>query len=317
MLPDNPFKGILDRQESANHVKEHFGETIALLREIIDYGTHLIPRCYTTAEKKDLTAAIVLGTLLKNAVAMLDAVEILVSQGAVFSAYLPARGLFETYLFIHWILKEDTERRAKQYYVWHLRQELRWAKRGVTGSQDQNEFFAAMGKFAKVFSEEIKSKQEDIQKQIASIEKLISNDDYRALNHEFEKMKSKKTGLDVDWFRLGGPKSRYKMAKNLGFEAQYTIFYSQYSDAMHATATKEHIKFEDEILTFVPLRNLEGIKSLLQPVMTYCLAIYQAVLGYFRPGELQNFARKYATEWRQRFLSIKTVKYRVKTEILG
>jgi len=52
MLPDNPFKGILDRQESANHVKEHFYENIALLVEIIDYGTNLIPRCYTSSEKK-------------------------------------------------------------------------------------------------------------------------------------------------------------------------------------------------------------------------------------------------------------------------
>lgn len=316
MLPDRPFKGILDRQESAKHVKEHFQETVALLREIIDYGTHLIPRCYTTAEKKDLPAAIVLGTLLKHAIAMLDAIEILVSQGVVFSAYLPARGLFETYLFVHWILKEDTERRVKQYYVWHLRQELKWAKRGVVGSQDQEDFFSAVGEFAKVFSEDIKSKQTDIQKQIESIEKLLNSDEYKELNQDFERLKSKKTGLDVDWFRPEGPSTRYKMARDLGLGAQYTVFYNQYSEVMHATATKEHIRFEDETLTFIPIRNLEGIKTLLQPVITYTLAIYRAVLTHFRPGELGNFARKYAAEWRQRFFSIKKVKYRVKTEVL-
>ena len=102
---------------------------------------------------------------MKNAIAMLDAVEILVSQGAIFSANLPARGLFETYLFLHWMLKEDAERRAKQYYVWHLRQELRWHKRGISGSKDQTDFFNSMGEFAKVFSEEIKSNQDDIKKQ--------------------------------------------------------------------------------------------------------------------------------------------------------
>jgi hypothetical protein len=276
----------------------------------------MIPRCYTTAQNKDLTAAVVLGTLLKHAVAMLDAVEILVSQGAVFSAHLPARGLFETYLFIHWILKEHTERRVKQYYVWHLRRELKWAKRGVVGSKQQKEFFNAVDEFAKVFSKEIEIKQDEIQEQVESLENLLNSDTYREINIEFEKMKNKKTGIDVDWFKPWGPKSRYRMAKDLGFGAQYTVFYDQYSEIMHGAVTSKHIKFKDEHITFIPIRQLEGIKTLLQPVITYSLHIYQTVLGYFRPAERENFARKYASEWRKRYFSIKGVKYRVKTEFL-
>jgi len=316
MLPDNPFKGILDREETASYVNQHFQDTIGLLREIVDYGTHLIPRCYTTAKSKDLTAAVVLGTLLKHSVAMLDAIDILVSQGAVFLAHLPARGLFETYLFIHWILKEDTEKRVEQYYVWHLRRELKWAKRGIVGSEQQEVFFNAVDDFAKVFSEEVDLKQDEIQESISSLENLLNGDSYREINDEFEKMKSKKTGLDVDWFRPWGPKSRYQMAKDLGLGAQYTIFYDQYSAIMHGTVTGKHIKFKDEHITFIPIRHLEGIKTLLQPVITYSFYIYQTILGHFRPSERENFARKYATEWRKRFHSIKSVKYRVKTEFL-
>jgi uncharacterized protein DUF5677 len=246
MLPDNPFKGILDRQETASYVNQHFQDTIGLLREIVDYGTHLIPRCYTTAKSKDLTASVVLGTLLKHSVAMLDAIDILVSQGAVFLAHLPARGLFEIYLFIHWILKEDAEKRVKQYYVWHLRRKLKWAKRGIVGSEQQEAFFNAVDDFAKVFSEEVDLKQDEIQESISSLENLLNGDSYREINDEFEKMKSKKTGLDVDWFRPWGPKSRYQMAKDLGLGAQYTIFYDQYSAIMHGTVTGKHIKFKDE-----------------------------------------------------------------------
>ena len=120
MLPDDPFKRILDRQETSDYVKRYFQDTIGLLREIVDYGTHLIPRCYTTAQKKNLTAAVVLGTLLKHAVAMLDAIEILVSHGAVFTAHLPARGLFETHLFINWILKDDTENKGEIKEIFSL-----------------------------------------------------------------------------------------------------------------------------------------------------------------------------------------------------
>jgi len=211
MEPDNPCKGILDRHETVEHIKQYFQDTIDLLREIVDYGTHLIMRCHTTTQNKDLTAAIVLGILLKHAVAMLDAVEILVSQGAIFSAHLPARGLFETYLFINWILKEDTDRRAKQYYVWHLRKELKWAKRGVAGSEEQKAFFSAVDAFAKVFSEKVAICNDETQEDIASFERLLNSDHYREINDEFEKMKNKKTGLDVEWFRPWGPKNRYKM----------------------------------------------------------------------------------------------------------
>jgi len=316
MLPDNPFKGILDRQETASYVKQYFQDTIGLLREIVDYGTHLIPRCYTTAQKKDLTAAVVLGILLKHAVAMIDAIDILVSQGAVFSAHLPARGLFEIYLFIRWILKEDTERRVKQYYVWHLRRELKWAKRGVVGSEQQETFFNAVDDFAKVFSEEVDLEQDEIQGNIASLENLLNSNTYREINDEFEKMKRKKTGLDVDWFQPWGTRSRYEMAKKLGLGAAYMIFYDQYSTIMHGTVAGNHIKFKDERITFIPIRHLEGIKTLLQPVITYSLDIYQTILGYFRPFERANFARKYATEWRQRYFSIKGVKYKVETEFL-
>jgi len=85
---------------------------------------------------------------------------------------------------------------------------------------------------------------------------------------------------------------------------------------MHGTVTGNHIKFKGEHITLIPIRHLEGIKTLLQPVINYSFYIYRIILGHFRPSESENFARKYVTEWRKRFLSIKNVEYRIKTEFL-
>jgi hypothetical protein len=313
VITDNPLKTILDRQESANRVRENFSETIGLLRDIIDYGTNLIARCYYTSGKKGLTEVIILGSLLKNAVAMIDAVEILVSAGAVFSANLQARGLFETYLFIKWILKEDTERRVKQYYVWQKREELIVNKRSLIGSKEHTDYVNLLGEFGKEYIEEVKQKQADIRKVVDSIEELLNRDTYRETNLNFENNKSKKK---VEWFRPGGPRNRYEMAIDVGLQAEYLIFYSYYSDVVHVTATHEHIEFKDGYMILTPIRHLEGIRALLNTALVYVLNIYEIVLGHYRPEEVQNFKKKYVSEWRRKFLSIKNVKYNISLAML-
>jgi len=137
----------------------------------------------------------------------------------------------------------------------------------------------AVDEFAKVFSDEVDLKQDEIQEQIISLENLLQSETYRDINNEFERLQNKKTGIDADWFKPWGPKSRYMMAKDLGFGAQYTMFYGQYSEIMHATVTSRHIEFKDERITFIPIRQLEGIKTLLQPIITCSFYIYQTVLG--------------------------------------
>ncbi len=54
---------------------------------------------------------IVLGTLTRQVVAMLDGLELLLANGAVYVAGLQSRALFEASVYIDWILKDDTERR--------------------------------------------------------------------------------------------------------------------------------------------------------------------------------------------------------------
>jgi hypothetical protein len=61
---------------------------------------------------------------------------------------------------------------------------------------------------------------------------------------------------------------------------------------------------------FQPIRYLNGISTVLNLCLSYAIAIYHMVLRKYRPYELDSFAKKYLTEWRERFRSIPSVKYR-------
>ena len=86
-MRDESFKYILNRDESVNAIKDHFQDTTKLIRDVIDYGTNLIPRCFKQSDRR-LEDVVILAVLLKHIVSMLDGVDALISQGCVYAGNL-------------------------------------------------------------------------------------------------------------------------------------------------------------------------------------------------------------------------------------
>src|ERR1041385_4842016 len=131
-MPETPLAGILNREETKKHALENFLEQIALLRDLADYGSNLVFRAYKSSAK-DLPAIVVCGVLLKQVVAMVDAVYALVEQGMIHAAYLPARAAFEASVYLDWILFSDAQRKATAYIVSNFRDERLWVARVTKG----------------------------------------------------------------------------------------------------------------------------------------------------------------------------------------
>src|SRR5690606_16866018 len=92
---------------------------------------------------KDLSAIVVCGVLLRQVVAMLDAVYELVAAGMVHPAFLPARAAFEASLYLDWMLFSDTHRKATAYLVSNYRDERLWVAR-VTKGTDEEAVFSSL-----------------------------------------------------------------------------------------------------------------------------------------------------------------------------
>ena len=308
-MADESFKYILNRDESVNAIKDHFQDTENLLKNVVDYGTNLIPRCFRQSDRQ-LEDVVIIAVLLKHIVSMLDGVQALTSQGCVYAAHLQVRSLFEAFLSIEWILKEDTKKRAKQYYVWNLRMRRKWTLRFVTSSKEHEDFSKKVDKYKNSLLARIDENNDDAKQQADAIDALLAQEPYVLINHEFERLKGDRK-FDVPWYSPNGPSSIADMATRVGYGAEYESFYSRFSQIMHASTQLDHVKFESDTVTFEPIRKLDRLRTILNVGIGFSIKAYRIVLNHYRRQELENFSRKYVQQWRDTFLSIKEVSYNV------
>ena len=94
-------KRLLDRDTIDQFVAMNLTPTISLFRELVDYGVDLLDKC--GQHGGSLADLVIKAHFFKHAVTMLDAIEIQLSRGAVFSANVSARSMLETYRELIWL----------------------------------------------------------------------------------------------------------------------------------------------------------------------------------------------------------------------
>jgi len=145
IIPDDPHKGLLDDENATAWASEQLKPWTNLLRDLANYGSNLIPRAYSSSDRK-LTDVVVIGALLRQVVAMVDAIEILLCKSAIHAATLQLRALFEASIYIDWILAADGENKSAYYYVHNLLRRRLWAMRVQTGTPESMSFSEVMKK---------------------------------------------------------------------------------------------------------------------------------------------------------------------------
>ena len=61
------------------------------------------------------------------------------------------------------------------------------------------------------------------------------------------------------------------------------------------------IVFGDENIQVNPVRQPEQIAEVARLAVSFALRVYRLVLQEYRPGEEENFNKKYLVEWRDRY----------------
>lgn len=70
IIPEDPHKGILNDENATALASKQLKPWTNLLRDLANYGSHLIPRAFSSSGKT-LGDAVVIGTLLRQLVAIL------------------------------------------------------------------------------------------------------------------------------------------------------------------------------------------------------------------------------------------------------
>jgi len=305
-MSDQAFKSILDRDKAEADIREHFQPQTDLLGDLVNYGTNLIPRAYGSSAKT-VVDVVVCGVLLKQIVAMTDAIEVLARSGIVHAAFLPARAALEASLYLDWILFSDSEHKVNCYVVATLRQERIWALRAIKGSAEAQTFDSITEELGVDIHALHPTLAVEAKKHLAEVNRNLSQPLLKAIDREFDKLR-KKRKRDVEWYNVIGAKSVRQIAREVGRLPQYEFNYSKGSQVAHSGLYKDHVRFRTGEVRFRAIRSIVEIDELLSMVIPVVIKTYFNVIRYYRPGELKAFAHRYLEEWRAPFFSIKRVK---------
>lgn len=309
-MEEKEYQALIDRATSVAQVNENFAGILAVLRDVVNYGSNLVPRCFVSS-KRTLEDAIVLGVLVRQTIAMFDAIEILLSNAAVYPCHLQTRAIFEASLYLEWMLQKDTEKRAKYYYVANVRQERVWAMRTQSGSSENISYGKIMEPFGELFPETTKRLSLKGQEYLQQIDRILAQPLFQDIDNDIEAHRAKrKAPYDPPWYAPLGPRSVRQLAEALKRLHEYETIYSPSSEVMHSTSHKHHVRFSQGRIQFTPIRYLAGIDTIVKFSMATMLKIYKDVLAHYRADESANFGKKYLDDWRQAFMGIPSVTYK-------
>lgn len=302
-VPESEYKPLLDREKAAADVVSHLQRWIGLVHDVTSYGSNLIPRCFVSSERK-LKDAILIGVLLRQVVAMLDGMDVLLASGATYAAQLQMRALFEAAVYIEWILKDDSEKKINYFYVHNLRRKRYWAARTRPGSPGAEPFLTMMNEAGVTLSDAAKKSAEQL---VEEIDQVLAQPGFAAINIEFGNQR-KKRGREVAWHVPLGPTSFAAVARDVGRQAYYEIFYSIASGVMHSSSYDQHVKLGKK-LTIEPIRWLDQFQPVFHFGLSMAMSVFMAVSKAYRPEDL-SFQRKYVEKWKKDFLDFPKIVYK-------
>lgn len=303
IIPEDPHRGLLDDEGATSLVSEQLQTWTNLLRDLANYGSHLIPRAYSSSDKT-LGDVVLIGTLLRQLVAMIDAIEILLCRSAVHAASLQLRTMFEASVYIEWMLAGERENKAAYYYVHNLLRLRRWAMRVQPGTAESSSFKDIMNKAGLPVDETLGAEGKS---QVKEIDRILSQARFAAVRDAFRDWK-KQSGRRPAWYSPMGVTDLRDMAIKVHKEPLYVFVYGPGSEVMHTSNYGQHVQFRGERVTFLSIRHPKGFSTTVRLTATIAIATYLKILKEYREGECSRFGQKYVEKWQQAFRSIPQLK---------
>lgn len=290
---DGAHPGVLDRHYAEETSETVYGNSLDLIKQLIDEGTNLQVRALVSSPR-EIPDVVLLGVLFRHSLQLLDSVEILLRRGQAQGARIVLRALLEASWGIEWMLKADTERRAKQFYVLDIRERIELNESYVPGTKA----FESM----KVDLPIEQQRELGIDKEAAVVsranikknrEHLNEYPDLKLIDDEISRQ-DRRIGL-LRWFTLfKGPRDYPDLARKLGHGDEYRLVYRSLNDAVHGSNIQSHISVETQGVAMIPaIRGLEEFRNVLEFTWIAGFRITEMMIEHYRPGEMQSFLLRF------------------------
>lgn len=242
---------------------------------------------------------------------MTDSIEVLISNAIALPGFLQGRAAFEASLYIEWILKEDSDNRAKHYYVSNLRNKRYWDLRMIEGTQQQEKFSNDTQELNSYVNFKEPDVQELAKEELADINRVLAQDNLKQIDNEFERL-YKDRKFEHNWYApITKRNSLRQIASDINRIPEYIFYYEIGSKVVHSSSYTDHIKIsKGKRLKFEPIRNLSEMNTLISYAIGTAIHSYRIIITRYRPGELRDFVKKYKSDWSKYYLNIPSITYK-------
>ena len=111
--------------------------------------------------------------------------------------------------------------------------------------------------------------------------------------------------FDKPWYEVyGSPSNKIsirKIADAIGKVKEYNYIYSSFSAVTHGGDIFKNVTFEENIY-INPVRDPQDVPKVRLSAASLAFRVYRMVLEQYLASELDEFNKKYSSEWRARFL---------------
>lgn len=317
-MPDDPNLHILDRPSVAAAAVQ-LSPQLSLMEQVVNYGTQLIPRAWTTSAK-GLSDSVLIFHLLRKVVLHLDTIHINLSAGACMGAMPSLRAMLEVSVLIDWLLLSDIEQKASFLFIAAWRREKAAAEALIPGSSGYQALVQDLG------PDGLAEYATAAQSKASSIQNMGQHAVLGPIYQMFEDV-SKAKGKEPVWTDVyeahrqtasgNPPKSPKKLPslqirtifKEAGRLRDYRLIYGHLSEEGHGSALLSSLEIEGGTSFQVPnIRDWSKFPEVFRFALSFAIRSYQSVLKHYRPGEAHdNFRHKYTNEWSNVFMAPITI----------
>ena len=298
-VPIDPELFLLNRAEAESISAQNNAEFLALVHELINYGTQLLKISWENGTKtlpEGCLDVVIVSGLFRAFLSHLDGFSSLVKSGNGYSARLQLRTLVEGVTTLHWILKEDSDNRARHLYVADVREQRAWLEAAVPEIEGGKKEKLKGLPLTELKDEHI----EDCRAKIAVFNKILKHPLLAPIDKAFSEAKP-----DAKWHKLCGANTFRDIANAVDMTGEYVTLYSAYSQTQHGTDLSHNFDIGKHNVAFpFPLRQLIGSGDALSYSITASFSAFYAMIKRYVPKESVRFHDLYENRWKAIFMKV-------------
>ena len=321
-MPTPPHSHVISNDPLPEDIQTIIAQAVQHLEEVRNFGTFVFKWLGEVQPPDPLRMAPML--LLRHTVELVDSISILIGHGNVDPSKIILRSLFETSMYIRFIVCDDLEPqlrtasaisdRSAAYMVWYYHQRRKRFESYDVTTEAGKQMQAEILKDDYAENDLISSLPPDVVKSaVDNIHAILAQPEYAQMEAVYQAdLSNKREHRFKSWYQLaGGPRNIEGLAKHLRMGVIYRELYKSMSGMVHGSdimVGRVAMSRRDNFAAFKQIRLLSDLPYVVSSTITYSVSIYRNLTAAYDPSHsarIHDWYQKEVMDYKNRVLQIK------------